>query len=129
MNVYLAANYERRLEVSGYAKQLREDGHIVTSRWLTGEGEKHTTPRCAEQDLGDLILAECLVNFTTGEPSHGGRQVAFGFGIALDHRLVLVGPREHVFHHLQGVEQYNTFEEARQVLKHALPPPKGGDGS
>jgi hypothetical protein len=41
MNIYLAANYERRLEIAEYAKLLREDGHIVTSRWLTGEGEQH----------------------------------------------------------------------------------------
>lgn len=124
MNIYLAANYERRLEIVEYAKQLREDGHIVTSRWLTGEGEHRSNEWCAEQDLRDLAQSECQINFTTGEPSRGGRQVEFGFGIALEHRLVLVGPREHVFHHIQGVEQYNTFEEARQVLKHALPPPQ-----
>jgi hypothetical protein len=127
MNIYLAANYERRLEIAEYAKLLYEDGHIVTSRWLTGEGEQRSEEWCAEQDLRDLAKSNCQINFTTGEPSRGGRQVEFGYGIALEHRLVLVGPREHVFHHIQGVEQYNTFEEARQVLKHALPSPKGGD--
>jgi hypothetical protein len=127
MNIYLAASYERRLEIAEYAKLLQEDGHIVTSRWLTGEGEQRSNEWCAEQDLRDLTKSECQINFTTGEPSRGGRQVEFGYGIALEHRLVLVGPREHVFHHIQGVEQYNTFEEARQTLKHALPPPKGGD--
>jgi hypothetical protein len=129
MNIYLAANYERRLEIAEYAKLLQEDGHNVTSRWLTGEGEQHTEQWCAGQDLADLAAADCQINFTTGEPSRGGRQVEFGISLITGHRLVLVGPREHVFHHLRMVEQYNTFEEARRVLKHGLPPPKGGDGS
>jgi hypothetical protein len=42
VNIYLAASYERRLEIAECAELLREDGHIVTSRWLSGEGEQQS---------------------------------------------------------------------------------------
>jgi DNA-binding GntR family transcriptional regulator len=37
VKIYLAARYSRRDELSGIATQLRQKGHVVTSRWLETE--------------------------------------------------------------------------------------------
>ena len=48
-----------------------------------------------------------MVIVFTGEPStSGGLHTEFGMALALKKRLILVGPRENVFHTLPEVEYY-----------------------
>lgn len=117
MNIYLAASYERRLEILEYANLLEHDGHEIVSRWLNGEGEQHTDAWCALQDHDDLNHAHCQINFTDGKLSRGGRNVELGYAVSWQDRVLLVGPREHVFHHLPWIEHFDTFEEARKALR------------
>lgn len=132
---YLAARYGRREELVEYAEELRALGHQVTSRWLRGDhqadeleterdGGCERVPeiavRFAEEDLEDLAFADVVVSFT--EPprstaSRGGRHVEFGMALGWRlagflsltreaRRLVVVGPRENVFHCLSQVEVF-----------------------
>lgn len=120
--VYLAARYSRRAELATYAEELRASGHEVVSRWLDGSHEADELERdyasagytidalgFATEDVEDVLCADLVVSFTEphGEGGgRGGRHVEFG--LALGRRvfdrdpptLVLIGPRENVFHAL-----------------------------
>jgi hypothetical protein len=116
MLVYLAAAYPRLEEMRGIRDVLEAFGHKVMSRWIDqppGEGagvtELAADPaayvKYAELDMADLAAAEVVISFT-GEGGRGGRHVEFGMAVAMGKRLVLVGPREHVFHTLPHIEWY-----------------------
>ena len=120
-SVYLAARYSRNDEMRGVRDVLKALGYMVTSRWIDLHGGKYPgsfTPeqlnddpvycaRVAEADLDDLADADTVISFTSpGEYGKGGRHVEFGLALGLGKRLVLVGPRENVFHTLPQVEQY-----------------------
>ena len=143
MKIYLAARYSRRAELLVYAGQLREAGHEVTSTWLQGEHQlanRHNTAGAVEAatdtvpmvaqpfalaDYADVWAADVVVSFTEAPrsgASRGGRHVEFGLALAWNKSVVIVGPRENVFHTLPQVVRLNDFQEAwewlgRSVLK------------
>ena len=133
--IYLAARYSRAEELCGYAKVLRESGYEVTSRWLDGssqiskeakevEASTDSIPLSgrlfAEIDYTDLLRSDTLIAFTEkpgAGPGRGGRHVEFGLAVAWGHRIMIVGPRENVFHTLPEVEQFWTWDaEVIQAL-------------
>lgn len=117
MLVYLAARFPRRADMLARAGELHADGHVVTSRWVWGD-EGLTDAQRAQDDIHDLSRAEVVVSFT--EPpevySTGGRHVELGLALALRKRVVVVGHRENVFHHLPQIEFYDLWEMARAAL-------------
>jgi hypothetical protein len=126
MHIYLAARYSRHNEMKVNAIALEGYGHTVTSRWIQGQhqldGERHDEAATfAIEDMEDLTKSDCVVSFTeTGEsskrPSKGGRHVEFGAGLALNKRMIVIGPRENVFHYLPNIEIYESLEEFLDVL-------------
>jgi len=132
MRYYFAGAYARRAELARRADEMEAAGigAEVHSRWLTdpqeaadaGFSADHLTDagrvarawQFAERDLIDLTSCEAIVSFT-GEGARGGRHVEHG--VALDMRigshprmrLIVVGPREHVFHCHPMTEQYDNF--------------------
>jgi hypothetical protein len=138
--VALCARYSRKAELLKYKAVLEANGYQITSRWLTmpmpegtatigkpdaaadwskvaGEPEKI---HLAMMDLEDLRAAATVIVFTEdrpanpdkgqGEPSLGGYHTECGLAIALKKNVVIVGPRENVFHYLPGVVAYPTWE-------------------
>lgn len=112
---YLAARYSRHEEMAGYAVRLRELGYDVQAEWITGA--HHDTPdaECAEIDYNQVVDAEVFITFTEppeGVPGRGrgGRHVEFGIAIASCMRVIVVGYRENVFHHLPEVEFYESVD-------------------
>ena len=121
MKIYLAARYSRIDEINEYANQLRKAGHDVDARWLLGnhqihegvdkvEGATVSVPMegqtFALDDVADLQDAEVVISFTeTPRSGHsrGGRHVEFGMALAWGKRLIVIGPRENVFHTMPGV--------------------------
>lgn len=99
----------------------------MTSRWLqseralegvdlTGSGRG---AELASMDLDDLRAATICISFTEderGQRGRGGRHTELGIALALNMRVILVGPREHVFHCLPTVEHYPSWDEARRAL-------------
>ncbi len=126
MKIYLCAAYPRWRTLVDYRGQLEDLGHVVTSRWLNAggaltddgvrpEGTVQQRADFAVMDLHDLLGADCLITLTEppGSPyTRGGRHVEFGVALAASKRLIVVGPRENVFHCLKGVEQYDTWDAA-----------------
>lgn len=131
MRYYFAGAYARRDELAAYADQLFEmlfGADRVTSRWLFDPQEGHDAGFSAEgltnpetiklawhygqRDMEDIRSARAIVSFT-GEGSRGGRHVEHGIGLLLNdlrpitgYRLIVVGPREHVFHCHPATEVY-----------------------
>lgn len=123
--IYLAARYSRREELCGYAEDLKRAGHSVMSRWLEGnhqiadngmpigddgealvegfsDSEKAMFLRqqFAMEDLRDIDYSEMLIAFTEpprSSASRGGRHVEFGYALAQNKPILIVGHKENVF--------------------------------
>lgn len=130
--IYTAARFSRRYELSMRAGELLNDGHIVTSRWLYHHewdgGDDDLPPALseafAEEDLEDIASSDVFVIFTDPpekRTTRGGRHVESGYALALGLPVVVVGPRENVFHHLSRVTQFDSWADARAWLKNFCP--------
>lgn len=115
---YLASTYGRRVELAGYADQLRADGHDITARWLAGEHEaidqtadRNTQALWATEDIEDICAATNFLLFTDGQPGRGGKDVELGIAIATGKRITLIGPFTNVFSFLHSIRQYDTFQD------------------
>lgn len=134
---YFAARYSRHVELRGYRDQLiaAVPGAQVTSRWIdlhNGELEASYTPevlnakpnecwRHGQSDIEDLAAAEAIVSFTgDGGGGKGGRHIEHGIAISYadnapllagSFRLIVVGPREHIFHCHPATEVYASWLE------------------
>lgn len=127
--IYLAARYSKNPEMRGVRDVLQGLGYQVTSRWIdchtdvVGDFTSSFTPEflnerpdlcgpLGQHDLDDLSAADCVISFTypAGQDGgKGGRHVEFGYGLALSKRMILVGPRQHVFHTLPQVEHFTDW--------------------
>lgn len=127
MIIYLAAWFNRHEEVNQHAAELRAMGHIVVSTWhevvkqqegasapeLSGDGWRKYE-QFAWDDLSEVAISDTLILFTSDPPhGRGGRHVEYGYALALHKRLIIIGPREHVFHALGHVIHYNSWDEFR----------------
>ena len=127
MRIYIASRYSRHPEMQEHARVLEDAGHQITSRWIYGNetGAEEERAVVAAEDLEDLTKADMVMSFTeplpenmTAEerklakrtPSKGGRHVEFGLGLALNKLLVIIGPRENVFHWLPTADVYPDLQ-------------------
>lgn len=140
LKVYLAADFDRKAELKGYANDLWDADVIVTSSWLdmpdvAGQGSDAQTdsaiatmavgPRSdakaedmASLDLRDVQRADLLVAFTTGFKARGGRHVETGVALSRPgRRVLLVGPRENVFHFHPAVTVFQCWGDALACIK------------
>lgn len=123
-SVYFAARYSRREELKGYRAELEALGIEVTSRWLDtpqrdrSEYSDDDWRQLGQADQADVLAADALICFTEapGEGGNGGRHVELGMALALGRRVVIVGRREHIFHHLPEVEVVDGWPEAARLL-------------
>lgn len=130
MKVYIAARFSRRPEANALAHRLKELGHSITSRWvlpetdhvmptgLSRQAEDSERQRFALEDIADVLECDCCVSLME-EPrsnSRGGRHIEFGFALAHGARMMIVGPRETVFHHLPQVEHFETADALIEAL-------------
>ena len=144
--VYLAARYSRREELCEYRSELERAGYTITSRWLNGSHqilpngeplgrdqealiESGAAPsdvrgQFAAEDWADLLAADTVISFTEpprSKASRGGRHVEFGAALALNKRCIVVGHRENVFHCLERVEYFETWDEVLDALVASSP--------
>jgi len=125
MKVYLAARYSSKAQMEVYAQKLEKIGIEVTSRWLEephasdAEISDDLKTQYALMDLEDVERADVLIFFsvepTTPTP-RGGRHVEFGYALALGVHIIVVGPKENIFHHVPWVNFAKDFEEAKGLL-------------
>lgn len=124
----MASRYSRREEMKRVATVLRSGGCDVVCRWLETEwvnrpdDSSAAPPEYREKyaviDAEDVSGADVVVSFTElpNAGGRGGRHVEFGMAVALGKRCVVVGYRENLFHHLPGVEFYETTERMIESL-------------
>lgn len=127
--IYFAARYSRREELVGYAAEIRDDGYIVSGRWLerttrlteddliSAEAQVEAR-RFADEDIADLNAAELVIVFTEvprTTMSRGGRHVELGLALAWERPVYVVGPRENVFHSLAD-RYFETWEACKAHL-------------
>lgn len=124
MKCYLSSQYGRKFEMAAHAVVLENNGHQVISRWisenLAHKAEDDAKASLFQQEqratrrLEDLGTAQVFFAFTESETNHGtsrgGRHVELGVALAGNKVIVVVGPREHIFHTLADL-WYPTFEE------------------
>jgi len=129
LKIYLAARYSRREELLRYAADLEERGYTVTSRWLQGshqiddvglsvEAKREERERFAREDWEDLKGADACISFTEvlrTSNSRGGRHVEFGGALAFGQTVIVIGPRENVFHCLAQVKLFPDWESFVEV--------------
>lgn len=131
MRIYPAGRYSRRDELRIFANDLRNIGHTITSRWLNtnfrddNPNESSAAPleergKYALIDMLDILSASCVINFTeapgTVGGARGGRHVELGMAIAWQKRIIVVGHRENIFHHLVAIEFYADHQEVLTKL-------------
>lgn len=131
MKVYLASRYSTKEQMAIYAAELRANGIGVTSRWID---EPHSSNigglptsilsaeeilKLAEDDIEDVRKADLLVFFSVDPKipvARGGRHVEFGYALGLGKPILVVGPRENIFHYLPQIKFVQNFQEALDFL-------------
>lgn len=131
MKIYLAARYSRNPEMRGVRDVLEALGHEVTSRWIDHHdgallesvataalnSDPASVRHYGQHDLEDLIASDIVISFTsTDGGGKGGRHVEFGYALALNKRVIVVGPRENVFHTLSDVEHYQDWSALARMF-------------
>jgi hypothetical protein len=119
------------------AEELRKLGYTVQARWINGgHGISYDaiTPldrqRFAEEDLEDLATCDCIISFTEMPGTAvrgGGRHFEAGYAFCAGIRNIVVGYREHVFHNLEDIEFYPTWEECLAELAREADAIRNGD--
>jgi|SRR6185312_14622810 len=124
LNIYLAAQYERKDEMRTVRDRLEAMGYKVTSRWIDqldqDEGLGHEILTAdptrgrpyAYKDIEDIDACELFILFTSGTGGgRGGYHTEFGYALARAKEIILVGPRENVFHTMLIVTRFETTEQ------------------
>jgi nucleoside 2-deoxyribosyltransferase len=131
MRVYLAASYSRKKEIFERAEHLRSLGVEVTSTWMLEPHSPNSTlgelpfeeyVSLAERDLEEINEADTIILFTQDPTKpfvRGGRMHEFGYAHASSKRLIIIGPRENIFHYLPIVEVHHSWESFTRSLKNA----------
>jgi nucleoside 2-deoxyribosyltransferase len=138
--IYLAARFSRNDEMRGVRDVLTAIGYEITSRWIDLHGGEQKESAAAavlnsdpasvahfgEHDIEDLRAADVVVSFTSPDNvGKGGRHIEFGYGLALGKRMVVVGPRENIFHTLPQVEHYPDWPRLVMALAGERQSPSG----
>lgn len=125
MKIYIAARFSKRPECNALAHRLQALGHTITSRWVkpdtdhviaTGVSSRaadRERERFALEDIEDLRACDTLVSLQEPERSggRGGRHVEFGYALAMNARVIVIGPRETVFHHHPSILHFETIDQ------------------
>lgn len=125
--IYLASRYSLKETMLKYAATLTSYGLQVTSRWLLEEHSPtvsmtdipdKTNEQIAKDDLEDIVRSDIMLFFCedqNNQPPRGGRHVEWGYALAMGLRIICIGEKENIFHHLPQITHYATFEAFREA--------------
>lgn len=129
VNVYLAAQYSQKEKMKEIATKLREVDINVTSSWLEEvhppDSQMADVPQnnlllYARTDLREIDQADWFVFHSvspTTKTVRGGRHVEFGYAIAKEKKILVVGPKENIFHHLPQIRHVREWSTALSYFK------------
>ena len=123
--IYLAAAYDRHLEMQAYANDLRQQGYQITSRWIWGNGiigrfkttvgyEKSTS--IALENISDIMQADTFIFFIDNlKKYYKNHNHSIEFGIALGIgciKIVAIGQVENlnIYHCINNIENFEDWE-------------------
>ena len=119
--VYVASKYENKALIAEMVRTLEMQGFRVTSTWhkehwdatvQLHEVSDKELRETAWRDVHEIEQSNIVLVVTEGcENSRGGMHFETGYGWAEEKKIVVLGPKIHVFHHLTGVAQVDTLEE------------------
>lgn len=131
---YLAARFSRHDEMRGVRDVLSALGHTVTSRWIDLHGgdqlesaaaealntDPGSVAQFGEHDLYDIGNADVLLSFTSADGGgKGGRHVEHGYALGLGKPVVVIGPRENIFHTLPYIGWHPDWPRFVMALSEA----------
>lgn len=117
MKVYIAAPYEARWCAQLMAPQLAALGCTVIASWLRQQNPESAAE--AAIDLADIDEAEAIVVLNPPgfeRSGTGGRHVELGYAIGRGKRVILMGAKTNVFHHLTSIVRVETLEALFELL-------------
>ncbi len=112
LKIYIAASFPRQDEAKAVGQRLMvEEDHEITSSWFHQEEENQNenngnptstkvSRECAERDLTDINHADVLIMLSGDNLSGGGRRFEMGYAYGKGIPVIVYGPREIVFDHL-----------------------------
>ncbi len=122
IKVYVAARFSKLAELRDCTVPYLECfGYESTSTWLKEDPENGSIvdkdkeaffKECALTDLDDIERADIFMLFSEDPESlhpRGGRHVETGYAIGLNKRVVVIGPKENIFHMIPQVEVYESI--------------------
>lgn len=116
MRAYVAGRFTGQARIKVEAQRLRDLGWKINASWLDSVENDvgysvEDGQRYANRDLDEILSADILVLDTLDESTTGGREVEFGYAYACDKGLVVVGPHRNVFHYLEPVFHFDSWDE------------------
>ena len=123
-SIYLSARCTHREDMLAHAETLRALGYAVMSRWIEGrhgasyeDASEVQLQIAAFEDREDVRKADTMLCFTKGSgASRGDMHTVLGMAIQLRRRIIIVGERRQVFHHMLGIEVCASFAECLDLL-------------
>lgn len=96
-----------------HANRIKQKGHEITARWVYGGEEGLSREDIALMDIEDVDRADIVISFTHPRgflTPGGGRHVEFGYALAKNKKLVIIGHFENIFHHMPNVELFEDLD-------------------
>ncbi|OYW77678.1 MAG: hypothetical protein B7Z37_03045 [Verrucomicrobia bacterium 12-59-8] len=114
VKIYFAGPWEYGPKLKDLRNQIQSIFPIIkiTSTWLNIETSVSSNNameagQYAQQDLDDVLRADMLVLFNPeGFEQSPGRNIEFGYALALGHALAIVGRRCGVFQYLPQIQHF-----------------------
>lgn len=120
-NTYLAAKYSRREEMEALVPFFNKLGYDIIARWVFGNEEGLSAQDVCDLDLDDVKSSDMVIVFTherkTPQPG-GGRFVEMGYAMALNKKMIIIGPIENVFCADNSISRYETLEDFKENHEH-----------
>ena len=143
MKFYLAAAFERKKEAQALATEIESQGHICVASWLKPGAEEELNRedetgglalqraksdimikaefiKIAQVDYEDIQECEWFICLSETEDTtvsrRGGRHVEYGYADAWDKGIIIVGPKENIFHYRDGTKLRLLFKAASDLL-------------
>jgi hypothetical protein len=126
MKLYLAAMYSHKTKIAEAAKELTDLSFKVTSTWFKEPWAPNVQMKdltaddhsfYARRDLQEIEDADLLVFFSEeGATPRGGRHVEFGYALRGKLPILVIGPKENIFHYTNNVFHVATWDDAKAWL-------------
>ena len=126
MKIYLASGFNWRHNFRALAKNIEAKGHTITSSWIwiderperDSEEWDDFAKKISASNLIDLINSDTLVLDTRGirRDGNGGAHSEFGFALARNWPIFIIGERGNTFHWSEGVTQVSDGCQLMSLL-------------